>query len=166
MDNEAIVRSFFLCWGAQDIELASMHFHEDMVYELHSVTRELPYAGVTRGRAACRDVMFTIIQDFDYLKYEAHIVSVEDDVVRAQVSFRYQHRRSREILDGTRRLVFRIKDGFIIRMDRYQDGQLVDAFMRLTRLHDATSAMPVPIELPEAIRRAPADRSGRPADVA
>ena len=138
MDNAAIVRSFFLCWGAQDIELAAMHFHEDMVYELHSVTAELPYCGVTSGRAACRDLLFTIIRDFDYLKYEAHINSVEDDVVRAQVSFSYRHRQSGEVLDGTRRLVFRIKDGLIIRMDRYHDDERVDAFIRLTRQSVAT----------------------------
>jgi ketosteroid isomerase-like protein len=153
MDNKAMVKSFFVSWSAQDVELAAMHFHDDMVYELHSVTRELPYTGVTRGKAAVRDLLFTILKDFDYLKYEAHINSVEGDIVRAQVAFIYRHRQSGEVLEGTRRLVFRLKDGLIIRMDRYHDDQLVDAFMRLTRQRAAVSKMPNPMELPEAIRR-------------
>lgn len=172
MDNEGVVRSFFGSWEAQDVELTAMHFHDDIIYELHSVTRELPYTGVTRGKAAARDVLFTILKDFDYLKYESHINSVEGDIVRAHVAFRYVHRQSGEVLDGTRRLVFRIKDGLIIRLDRYHDDRLVDAFMRLTRQREAAIERlnaPVP-ELPMAAGGesvvSVADRSGRSADVA
>jgi ketosteroid isomerase-like protein len=149
MDNEAVVRSFFACWEAQDVELTAMHFHDDIVYELHSVTRELPYTGVTRGKEPVRDVLFTILKDFDYLKYKSHINSVEGDVVRAQVAFLYRHRQSGEVLDGTRRLVFQIKDDLIIRMDRYHDDRLVDAFMRLTRQREAARQAPYMPALPE-----------------
>jgi ketosteroid isomerase-like protein len=142
-----------VAWAVQDVEMTAMHFHDDMVYKLHSVTRELPYTGVTRGRAAVRDVLFTIIKDFDYLKYDSRINSVEGDIVRAQVSFQYQHRQSGEILDGTRRLVFRLKDGFIVRMDRYHDDQRVDAFLRLTQHHMMTKRVVNPLALPTAIRR-------------
>jgi ketosteroid isomerase-like protein len=153
MDSRAIVESFFTSWAAQDVELAAMHFHEDMVYELHSATRELPYSGVTRGKAACRDLLFTIIKDFDYLKYEPHIIGVEDDVVRAQVSFIYRHRQSGEVLEGTRRLVFRLRDGLIVRMDRYHDAKLVDAFIRMTQQRTTTDPSAIPPELPVAAPR-------------
>lgn len=157
MDNETVVRSFFASWEAQDVELTAMHFDDDIIYELHSVTRELPYTGVTRGKAAARDVLFTILKDFDYLKYESHINSVEGDIVRAHVAFKYQHRQSGEVLDGTRRLVFQIKDSLIVRMDRYHDARLVDAFMRLTRQHEAaneTLSAPMPA-LPEPTHGSP-----------
>lgn len=142
MDNVEIVESFFVCWSVQDVELAAMHYHPDIEYELHSTMRELPYVGVTRGRSAVRDLLFTVIKDFDYLKYESQINSAEGDIVRARVSFQYRHRESGEILEGTRRLVFQIKDGLIVRMDRYHDDQLVDAFIRLTQ-HHMTSAQAV-----------------------
>ena len=153
MDSRGIVESFFASWGAQDVELSATHFHEDMVYELHSATRELPYTGVTRGKAAVREVLFTILKDFDYLKYDAHINSVEGDTVRAQVSFIYRHRPSGEVLDGTRRLVFRISDGFIVRMDRFHDDQRVDAFMRLTQHHMTTKQVANPFAPPMAVSR-------------
>lgn len=153
MDHRAIVDSFFVCWAVQDIELTAMHFHDDMVYELHSATRELPYTGVTRGKAAVRDVLFTILKDFDYLKYDARINSIEGDIVRAQVAFQYQHRQSGEILDGTRRLVFQIKDGLIIRMDRYHDDQRVDAFLRLTQHHMTTRRAVNVLALPTVVSR-------------
>lgn len=149
MNNIEIVQSFFACWSVQDVELASMHYHPDMEYELHSGMSEFPYVGVTRGKAAVRDLLFTIIKDFDYLKYESQINGAEGDIVRARVSFKYQHRQSGEILEGTRRLVFRLKDGLIIRMDRYHDDQLVDAFIRLTQ-HHVTSAQ---AEKPPAPRK-------------
>jgi ketosteroid isomerase-like protein len=155
MDNRAIVNSFFASWSAQDVELAAMHFHDDMVYELHSATRELPYTGITRGRAACRDLLFTIIQDFDYLKYESLINCVWGDFVRAQVAFLYQHRQSGEILDGTRRLVFRLKDGLIIRMDRYHDDRRVGAFMRWTQHYVTTRQIVDPLAPPMAFSREP-----------
>lgn len=155
MDNRGTVELFFASWSAQDVELAAEHFHDDIVYELHSVTRELPYTGVTRGKAAVRDVQFMILKDFDYLKYDAHINSVDGDLVRAQVSFIYRHRASGEVLDGTRRLVFRLKDGYIIRMDRYHDDQRVGAFMRLTQHHMTTKKLANPLVLPTAVSREP-----------
>ena len=140
MDSREVVESFFMSWEAQDVELAVSHYHDDIVYELHSETTELPYTGITRGKAATRDVLYSIIKDFDYLKYQATIHSVEDDIVRTQVAFQYQHRRSGQILEGTRRLVFQVKDGLIVRMDRFHDERLVDGFMRLTRQYDAAHA--------------------------
>jgi ketosteroid isomerase-like protein len=153
MDQQAVVASFFASWEAQDVELTSMHFHEDIIYELHSVTRELPYAGVTRGREACRDIMFTILKDFDYLKYEARINRVEGEVVRTHVSFIYRHRESGEVLEGTRRLVFVVRDGFIVRLERFHDDECVDAFIRLTRQRAATNRMASPLALQRTIRR-------------
>lgn len=140
MDSREVVESFFMSWEAQDVELAAAHYHDDIVYELHSATTELPYTGVTRGKAATREVLFSIIKDFDYLKYEATINSVEGDIVRTRVAFQYRHRQSGQVLEGTRRLVFQVKDGLIVRMDRFHDDRLVDAFMKLTRQYDAANA--------------------------
>jgi ketosteroid isomerase-like protein len=152
MDNQAIVRSFFTSWGVQDAELAAMHFHDDIVYELHIAREALPFGGVTRGKAACRVVLFAILKDFDYLKYEPSIVGAEGDIVRAQVSFKYLHRPSGESLEGTRRLVFRLRDGLIIRIDGYHDTEMVEAFVRLARHREATNQNAPPLVLPKAPR--------------
>lgn len=133
MNNRAVVESFFASWGAQDVELTLAHFHDDIVYKLYVERDILPFGGEKRGKEACRDLLFSILADFDYLKYEPSVLSVRGDTVRTQVRFTYQHRATGETLDGTRRLIFKVRKELIVRVDGYHDAQLVDAFMRLTQ---------------------------------
>lgn len=133
MSSREVVETFFAYWGAQDVELATALFHDGIVYKLHVSSEDLPFGGVWRGREACRHTMFSILEEFDYLRYEPTIVSVRGGVIRAQVRFKYQHRRTGGTLEGTRRLVFRVKSGRIVRIDGYHDARLVEAFMRLTK---------------------------------
>ncbi len=133
MSSREVVEDFFAYWGAQDVELASALFHEGIIYRLHVASTDLPFGGMWRGREACRDAMFSMLQEFDYLRYEPTIVSVRGGLVRAHVRFAYQHRRTGGILEGTRRLVFRVKGSRIVRIDGYHDARLVEAFMRLTK---------------------------------
>lgn len=148
MDNRAVVASFFASWGVQDVELTAEHFHESIVYELHVAGDILPVGGITRGKTACRDALFTILRDFDYLKYEPTINSVIGNTVRAQVAFKYRHRPTGEILEGTRRLVFKLRDGLILRIDGYHDVRLVEAFIRLARHRMAANEIERPPQLP------------------
>ncbi|HWV81786.1 MAG TPA: nuclear transport factor 2 family protein [Hyphomicrobiaceae bacterium] len=148
MSSREVVEAFFAYWGVQDVEMASALFHEGIVYKLHVASADLPFGGVWRGREACRDTMFSILREFDYLRYEPNIVSVRGGVVRAQIRFAYQHRRTGGILEGTRRLVFRVKGDRIMRIDGYHDAQLVEAFMRLTKSRLASDQLVRPPVLP------------------
>ena len=69
-------------------------------------------------------------------------------MVRVQVSFVYHHRRTGENLVGTKRLVIRLKDGLIVRVDEYHDAALIEAFMRLTQQREANNEIAAPPELP------------------
>jgi len=133
MVNREVVASFFASWGVQDVEWTLEHLHEDIVYEMHVDAVELPFFRVTRGKEACRDALFAILRDFDYLKYEPTINSVKGSLVRASIAFRYRHRATGEELEGSRRLVFKLKDGLIVRIDGYHDAKLFEAFMRLMK---------------------------------
>ena len=155
MTSRSVVASFFASWRVQDVELAVEHFHEDIVYELHVHTPEQPFSRMRRGKEACREGLFSILKDFDYLKYEPTINSINGNVVRAGVVFKYRHRATGEILEGTRRLVFELKDGLIIRIDGFHDARLVAAFMRLTEHRLATNQIVTPPVLPQ--RRQPED---------
>jgi ketosteroid isomerase-like protein len=153
MDHREIVMSFFASWGVQDVELAVEHFHEDIVYEIHVTAAELPFGRLTRGKAGCRDAMFSILRDFDYLKYEPTINSIDGDTVRAHVAFKYRHRPTGETLEGTRRLVFRLKDGLILRIDGYHDARLFETFLRLARNREASNQLATIPKLPGAAAR-------------
>ncbi len=133
MDNKSVVASFFACWSVQDLEMAVAHGHPDLVYTIHNGQDASPLAGIYRGAEACRDLGYAMLAVFDYLTYEPTIVGVEGDIVRAQVNFRYRHRATGNIIEGTRRLVFEIKDGLIYRLDSFEDTLRLEAFMRMSR---------------------------------
>ncbi|NJO21825.1 MAG: SnoaL-like domain-containing protein, partial [Sphingomonadales bacterium] len=130
MDNLAVVGSFLACWSVQDVEMTVAHVHDDFVYALYISETALPYGGETRGKDNVRAVLYAILAEFDYLCYDPEIVAVEGDVVRVAVTFVYHHRRTGENLSGTKRMVFKLADGVITRIDEYHDAAKVEAFMR------------------------------------
>ena len=133
MDSRSVVASFFACWSVQDLEMAVAHAHPEFVYTIHNGRDASPLAGVYRGPDECRDLGYAMLAEFDYLNYEPAIVGVEDNIVRAQVNFRYRHRATGNIIEGSRRLVFEIKDDLIYRLDSYEDTLRLEAFMRMSR---------------------------------
>ena len=162
MDNRAVVGSFLACWSVQDVEMTVAHVHEDFVYALYVSETALPYGGETRGKENVRAVLYAILADFDYLRYEPEIISVEGDVVRVAVegdvvrvavAFTYHHRRTGEDLSGTKRMVFQLADGLITRIDEYHDAAKVEAFMRLAAQRTEADEVMAPPELPKALRR-------------
>jgi ketosteroid isomerase-like protein len=133
MDNTSVVASFFAYWRVQDLEMAVAHGHPDLVYTIHNGSDASPLAGIYRGPEACRDLGYAMLAVFDYLTYEPTIISAEDSFVRAQVNFCYRHRATGNIIEGTRRLVFEIRDSLIYRLDSFEDTLRLEAFMRMSR---------------------------------
>lgn len=160
MDARDVVASFLACWSTQDVEMAIQHAHEDVIYALYISQTAIPWGGETRGKAQCRDVLYSILAEFDYLRYEPTIVAIDGDVVRAQVRFVYRHRRTAADLSGSKRLVFTVKDGFIVRVEEYHDAAMVEAFMRLAAHRVETNDLPDPPELPKSMRPARSPTEG------
>ena len=154
MQDTEVVDLFFEYWKAQDVEMAMSLATEGVVYNLYLSDAAVPHGGETRGREKCRDVLYMVLADFDYLEYQPTIVGQEADAVRAQVRFRYHHRRTGGELSGTKRMVFTIRDGLIAQVDEYHDAGLVEAFMRLTQQREASNEVREPPGLPS--RRTPA----------
>jgi ketosteroid isomerase-like protein len=148
MNNREVVEAFFAYWRVQDVEMTCALFHDNVVDKLHVASRVLPFGGEWRGLSACRQNMFSILEEFDYLLYEPTLVSARGGVVRAHVRFKYQHRRTGGILEGTRRLVFHVRNGRIILIHGFHDAQLVDAFMQLTQHRMAANQLAKAPELP------------------
>jgi ketosteroid isomerase-like protein len=148
MSSRRVVEAFFAYWGVQDVESASALFHNNMIYKLHVSSTHLPSGRQFRGVDDCRHAMFSFLEEFDYLRYEPTILSVKGSVVRTQISFKYQHRRTGGTLEGTRRLVFKVRGDRIVRIDGYHDARLVEAFMRLTRYLLASDQLAKVPELP------------------
>lgn len=154
MKDIEVVGLFFEYWKVQDVELALSLASEDVVYNLYLSDAAVPHGGATRGREKCRDVLYMVLADFDYLEYQPTVVGQEAEAVRAHVRFRYHHRRTGGELSGTKRMVFTVRDGVIMQVDEYHDAGMVEAFMRLTQQREASNDVREPPALPNS--RAPA----------
>jgi ketosteroid isomerase-like protein len=133
MDSRSVITSFFACWRVQDLEMALLHAHPDLVYVIHNGPDASPLAGVYHGIDRVRELGYSVLAQFDYVRYEPTIVGVEGDVVRAQVIFGLRHRGSGHVIEGSQRSVFVVRDGLIASVDIYEDALRVEAFMRLAR---------------------------------
>jgi ketosteroid isomerase-like protein len=153
MDNQAVVASWIACWAAEDVEMTLAHLHENVVYKVHSSREVLPFGGEKRGQEALRDLMFTVLTDFDVLLYLPNFIKPVGNGVRANVSYIYRHRATGEILEGTRRLLIQIRDDLIVRIDGYYDDRMIEAFMRLTKHRIATNQVVRAPQLPSGRAR-------------
>jgi ketosteroid isomerase-like protein len=147
MSDRALVASWLACWAAEDVEMTLAHLHEDVVYKVHTSV-VLPFGCEKRGHDALRDLMFTVLTDFDVLLYSPNYIRATSNGVRAGVAYHYRHRATGEVLEGTRRLLIHVDGGLIARIDGYYDNRMVEAFMRLTKHRIASNETVRAPELP------------------
>ena len=113
--------------------MALVHLHSEIVYEIHNGPDASPLAGVYRGIETVRELGYAVLAEFDYIRYEPTIVSVDDTIVRARVVFGLRHRVSGYTIDGSQRSMFEVRDGLITSVDHFEDARRVEAFMRMAR---------------------------------
>ena len=113
--------------------MALVHAHPDIVYTIHNGEGASPFCGSYDSPDAIRNLAYTVLAEFDYLKYEPTIIHVDGDMVRAQVLFRYRHRATGNVIEGSRRLLFKVEDVLIKRLDSFEDARRLEAFIRMTR---------------------------------
>lgn len=133
VDHQDLIETTLQYWSAQDVERTLELVSDNVVYQLYISQTALPYGGETRGKDDFRDVLFDILAQFDYLSYEPVILGICGDVARVQTRCVLHHRASGHELDMSKRSVFRIKHGLIVRIDEYLDAALVESFMRLAQ---------------------------------
>lgn len=120
-------------WQAQDVEQTLTQYSETIVYRLFSFHNAIPAVQVLRGRDAVRDMMFDVLTQFDYVRYEPAILDVNGAIARVHVQFELQHRASGQRLSGSTRQFFVVGDGLVQRINQFHDEALVTAFVRLVR---------------------------------
>ncbi len=147
MDSQDVAISFLASWSVQDVEMTAMHLHKNIIYKIHVPVEIRPFGGERHGIDECREAMFAILKDFDYVEYIPTIVSSIGNVVRAQIRFKCRHRHTGCVLEGTRRLVIRVRDNLVDRVDSYHDARLIETFMQLTQNRATSDAIP-PFPLP------------------
>jgi ketosteroid isomerase-like protein len=132
-DPLAVVTHFNAVWDAGDIEGVLALLADNAEYELHISKEVLPYGGLACGRADIGDKLRLMRADWEYILYRPFSLAADGSIVRFQVEFMYRHRESGQVLSGRFRLVMRVEDGKILRVDEFHDRAKVEAFMRLVR---------------------------------
>lgn len=145
MNSEAVAASFLASWAVQDVEMTALHMHKNIVYKIHVPITIRPFGGVRHGIDECREAMFAVLKDFDYIEYVPTIVNAIGNVVRAHIRFKCRHRPTGCVLEGTRRLVIRVRGDLIDQVNSYHDARLIETFLRLTEQGQTPApSMPLP----------------------
>lgn len=109
------------------LELAA----NDVVYAIYVPSDILPFGGETVGKAALSDRLQSMIDQFEVLEYEGTVVGINGDMVRGQVSYRFRHRVTGEVSEGTMRHVVQVQDGLVKSFKTYKDVAGIRAVMNV-----------------------------------
>jgi ketosteroid isomerase-like protein len=120
-------------WQAQDVEQTVSMYSEDIVYRSFSFHKSRPSVQLLRGHDEIRDMLFHVLAEFDYLRYDPVILDVTGQMARVQVQFDLRHRQSGERLTGSKRQFYAIGDGKVQRINQFHDEAMVAAFFRMIR---------------------------------
>jgi ketosteroid isomerase-like protein len=124
---------FHQYWRVQDVDMAMTVVADDAEWHLHLPKSVVPYGGVSRGIDDIREGFFNVLAEWQYLKFEPKVVSIDGDDVRIAVDFLYYHLRGKETIGGSFRVNMQVRDGLIVRIDEYHDVARAEAFMNLVR---------------------------------
>jgi ketosteroid isomerase-like protein len=137
MSARRVVEGIIKAWSTQDVETALSYASDDFVYALHVSEEMVPFAGTSEGKEAVCDTLHTMLEIFDYLKFDQNVIGVSGEIVRVQTQFKLHHRRTGENPEGSIRTIFTVRNGLAIRCDEYLDQHLIETFMRLVRQREA-----------------------------
>jgi ketosteroid isomerase-like protein len=128
---EDAVKRFLDTWVSGDIDASLRYIADDAVYALYISCEALPFAGETVGRASIEAALRQMRSQWDYLVFRPHNFVTKGETVRFRVEHMYRHRPSGAVLSGNFRMVVKVRDGLLVRVDEYHDRAMVEAFMRL-----------------------------------
>ena len=135
--HRALVQSVLDYWRVQDVERTLSALSEDILYQLYTFHDARPSLQLLTGKDAVRTMMFEVLAQFDYLRYEPTVLDVSSGVARVQIQFDLRHRTTGERLIGSKRQFYVIGDHVITRINEFHDTALVSAFLRFIQSTDS-----------------------------
>jgi hypothetical protein len=92
----------------------------------------LPFGGEMNGKAAIKDHLKLMFQQFDTLEFAEDIVRVEDDQVTVRVAYCFRHKATRETIEGSLRLIVKVNhNNLIAELSSFHDVERMRVFMQL-----------------------------------
>jgi ketosteroid isomerase-like protein len=126
---EDIVCAYYAAWAQQDLDVALALFAEDITIVVHPSSPGGPRAAPVRNKAQAAARMRAVADEWEFLERYPLVTHVNRDRLRGVLNYRYRHRRSGGIIEGTCRMSWRVRDGLIVRIDQSLDTALFRAFL-------------------------------------
>lgn len=130
MSNEAktVVGQIYTAWKARDLASVLPLLSDEMVFALHVPANVLSVGGETKGKVAVVAALQAILDDYDFLSYEAGRVTGDDARANAEVHFRYRQKATGEVIDSRMLHSWVVEAGKVTRLDEWHDLAGVRAF--------------------------------------
>jgi ketosteroid isomerase-like protein len=138
--DRLVVEACYASWAAKDLDAVLSCFSDDVVYTMHLSEELAPFAGESRGKAAMAPRLQMIIDDFDFLVYRPTFYSDESEVFHAQVHYRYRHKKTGYVIEGTMRHIWHVEGDKVVQLEEFHDSPRLHAFFEL--LAEAESGKP------------------------
>ncbi|MEM8973057.1 MAG: nuclear transport factor 2 family protein [Pseudomonadota bacterium] len=131
MSEEPVLLRFCTAWQQQRLDAALENVRDDVAYTMFIPRDVVPFGGETIGKAAMKDRLRTILEQFEMLRFDARDFRGSGSIERVRVAYSFRHRVTGETIVGIMRLVVRTQDDLIAELKEYHDVEKVRAFMRL-----------------------------------
>lgn len=132
-DPEGILEAAITAIALADADLATAFFDEAAKISVFAPADVLSSGGAIAGRTAMAKRLARIFANFEVVRFVPRTILPCDEGLRTQIDYSFKHRATGASIDGVMRIVAAIADGRIVYWQEFQDGERVDAFMRLVR---------------------------------
>jgi ketosteroid isomerase-like protein len=129
--DRLVVEAAYSVWAARDLPATMECFAEDVVFVIHLPAEVAPFVGEVRGRDQVRPRLQAILDEFDFLEYTPLHITIYGGSFHSRVRFRYRHKVTGHIYDGTMRHVWRVEGDRIVHFEEFHDAERVRAFFAL-----------------------------------
>ena len=117
-------------WANQDLDRALRFVSEDIIHTLNVDGELVPFAASVKGKAAMREKLEVMLKAFEIGACVTDHVSVQGNIIRANMKAIYIHLASGERLITKFRYVIEQRDGLMMRINEFHDAAYLEAFMR------------------------------------
>lgn len=129
--DRLVIEAFYASWADRDLDATLACLSDDIVFRMHLPQEVAPFAGETHGKAAIVPRLEMILDEFDFLEYRLRFIRDKGEELRSQVRYRYRHKNTGYVIEGTMRHVWRIEGDQIVCLDEYHDTPRIRAFFQL-----------------------------------
>ena len=124
-----VVQRLYAVWQAQDVRAVMKLCADDISYTVHQ--RGRPDRAAFRGKGEVSSYLQAVAGAWAFEELRPGPLHYADDIVRGRVDCVAVHRPTGEVIESSRRHVWRFRGDLILSCDECGDTDLIRAFCRM-----------------------------------